>query len=169
MFIVYIYIVSIVIVGDLMASNIFSELIIFVSVLIIAAAVSGILATTTHELSLGISSKGNILSSKLTQDFEIINDPDNIPWNQTTGEISIYIKNIGESPISFNEDVLTVIIDGNVANISSTSIVNGDGVSDIIYPSMVGKLNVKYNISGYHTIKVISEYGIIRTLKANIQ
>ena len=154
--------------GDLMASNAFSELIIFVSVLIIAAAVSGILATTTHELSLGINSKGDILTSKLTRDFEIINDPDNIPWNQTTGTISIYIKNTGKSPISFSKDVLTVIIDGEVANISSTSVVNSD-VSDVIYPSMVGKLDVKYNVSGYHTIKVISEYGITRTLKANIQ
>ena len=151
-----------------MASNVFSELIIFVSVLIIAAAVSGILATTTHELSLGLNSKGDILYSKLTRDFEIINDPDNIPWNQTTGVVSIYVKNTGKSPISFSKDVLTVIIDGDVVNISSTSVVNSE-VSDVIYPSMVGKLDVEYNVSGYHTIKVISEYGITRTLKANIQ
>lgn len=156
------------IMGDLMAANVFSELIMFVSVLIIAAAVSGILATTTHELSLGISSKGDILTSELTQDFEIINDPDNIPWNQTTGIISIYIKNIGKSPIPFSKDVLTVLIDGEVANISSTSVVNSN-ISDVIYPSMVGKLDVNYNVSGYHTIKVISECGIARTLKANIQ
>jgi flagellar protein FlaG len=150
-----------------MASNVFSEIIIFVSVLIIAAAVSGILATTTHKLSLGMNNKGDILSSKLSQDFEIINDPGDVPRNQSTGIISIYIKNTGKTPITFNKGVLTVLIDGEVKSINSTAVV--DSTSELLNPSMVGKIDVNYNTTGYHRIKVVSENGVARTLKVEIQ
>ncbi|AXI25320.1 flagellar protein G [Methanofervidicoccus sp. A16] len=151
-----------------MASNIFSEMILFVSVLIIAAAVSGILATTTHEISLGIDNKGDILSSRLSQDFEIINDPENIPRDTSTGTILIYIKNTGKSPITFTKDVLTVMIDGDVVPIVSTKVINDESL-EVLYPSMVGSINVSYNNTGYHVVKVITEGGIIRSLKVYIQ
>lgn len=151
-----------------MASNVFSEMLLFVSVLIIAAAVSGILATTTHEISLGINTKGDILSSKLSQDFEIINDPENIPRDNSTGTILIYIKNTGKSPIAFSKDVVTVMIDGNIIPIESTEVIN-DGSLDVLHPSMVGMINVSYNNTGYHIIKVITESGIVRSLKVYIQ
>ncbi|GBF36085.1 flagellar protein G [Methanofervidicoccus abyssi] len=151
-----------------MASNIFSEMILFVSVLIIAAAVTGILVTTTHEISLGINDKGDLLSSRLSQDFEIINDPENVPRDVSTGTILIYIKNTGKSPITFNKDVLTVMIDGDVVPIISTEVI-GNETLEVLYPSMVGSINVSYNNTGYHVIKVITDSGIIRSLKVYIQ
>jgi len=151
-----------------MASNIFSEMILFVSVLIIAAAVSGILATTTYEISLGINNKGDVLYSRLSQDFEIINDPENIPRDNSTGTILIYVKNTGKSPIAFKKDVLTVMIDGDVVPIVSTEVINNETL-DVLYPSMVGSINVSYNNTGYHVIKVITESGIVRSLKVHIQ
>ena len=151
-----------------MASNIFSEMILFVSVLIIAAAVTGILATTTHEISLGINNKGDLLSSRLSQDFEIINDPENVPRDVSTGTILIYIKNTGKSSITFDKDVLTVIIDGDVVPIISTEVI-GNETLEVLYPSMVGSINVSYNNTGYHVIKVITDSGIIRSLKVYIQ
>lgn len=108
-----------------MASNVFSEVIIFVSVLIITAAVAGILATSTHKISLGISSKGDTLSTQLSQDFEIINDPGNIPRNSINGISTVYIKNTGKTQISIQSDTITAIIDGEIRDISDTSIVNG--------------------------------------------
>ncbi|HIP16631.1 MAG TPA: flagellar protein G [Methanothermococcus okinawensis] len=151
-----------------MASNIFSEMILFVSVLIIAAAVTGILVTTTHEISLGINDKGDLLSSRLSQDFEIINDPENVPRDVSTGTILIYIKNTGKSPITFDKDVLTVMIDGDVVPIISTEVI-GNETLEVLYPSMVGSINVSYNNTGYHVIKVITDSGIIRSLKVYIQ
>ncbi|WP_048057885.1 flagellar protein G [Methanothermococcus okinawensis] len=152
-----------------MASNVFSEIIIFVSVLIIAASVSGILATSTHKLSIGINNKGDILSSKLSQDFEIINDPADIPRNQSTGIISVYIKNTGKTPITFNKGVLTVLIDGDIKSINSTTVVDDSSSNELLNPSKVGKIDVNYNTTGYHRIKVVSENGVARTLKVDIQ
>lgn len=150
-----------------MASNVFSELIIFVSVLIITAAVSGNLVTITHKLSLGINNKGEILSSKLSQDFEIINDPANVPRNSTTGITTLYVKNTGKTQIPFNGNVFTVIIDGDIKNIDSTADLND--LNGVLDPSEVGKIDVSYNNTGYHKIKVISEQGVTRTLMAEIQ
>ncbi|MDK2790262.1 MAG: archaeal flagellar protein FlaG [Methanothermococcus sp.] len=150
-----------------MASNVFSEIIIFVSVLIITAAVSGNLVTITHKLSLGINNKGEILSSKLSQDFEIINDPANVPRNSTTGITTLYVKNTGKTQIPFNGNVFTVIIDGDIKNIDSTADLND--LNGVLDPSEVGKIDVSYNNTGYHKIKVISEQGVTRTLMAEIQ
>jgi len=150
-----------------MASNVFSEIIIFVSVLIITAAVSGNLVTITHKLSLGINNKGEILSSKLSQDFEIINDPTNVPRNSTTGITTLYVKNTGKTQIPFNGNVFTVIIDGDIKNIDSTADLND--LNGVLDPSEVGKIDVSYNNTGYHKIKVISEQGVTRTLMAEIQ
>lgn len=150
-----------------MASNVFSEIIIFVSVLIITAAVSGNLVTITHKLSLGINNKGEILSSKLSQDFEIINDPANVPRNSTTGITTLYIKNTGKTRIPYTSNVFTVIIDGDIKAINSTEDLND--INGVLDPSEVGKINVNYNNSGYHKIKVVSERGVTRTLMAEIQ
>ncbi|ABO36031.1 flagellar protein G [Methanococcus maripaludis C5] len=148
-----------------MASNVFSEIIIFVSVLIITAAVAGLLATSTHKISLGISSKGDTLSTQLSQDFEIINDPGYIPRNSSTGISTIYIKNTGKTQIPIQNETVTAIIDGEIYDVSNSSIVNNEGI--ILSPSEVGKLEVEYNETGFHNIKIISEQGISRTLTAN--
>ena len=148
-----------------MASNVFSEIIIFVSVLIITAAVAGLLATSTHKISLGISSKGDTLSTQLSQDFEIINDPGYIPRNSSTGISTIYIKNTGKTQIPIQNETVTAIIDGEIYDASNSSIVNNEGI--ILSPSEVGKLEVEYNETGFHNIKIISEQGISRTLTAN--
>lgn len=149
-----------------MASNVFSEIIIFVSVLIITAAVAGILATSTHKISLGISSKGDTLSTQLSQDFEIINDPGNLPRNSATGISTIYVKNTGKSPLSIQNNIISVMIDGEIQSISDTNIVGGS--STVLSPSDVGEIDVFYNETGYHKIKVISEQGVSRTLTAKI-
>jgi flagellar protein FlaG len=161
--VIYIYLL-----GDSMASNVFSEMILFVSVLIIAAAVSGLLATTTHKLSLGINYKGDIVSSKLSQDFEIINDPACTPLNQTSGTFPVYIKNTGKTPFTFNKNTMTVIVDGNIQAIDSTSVID-NLTSEVLEPSEVGKIVVYYNTTGYHRVKVISENGVARTLEVDIQ
>ncbi|BAP62022.1 flagellar protein G [Methanococcus maripaludis] len=149
-----------------MASNVFSEVIIFVSVLIITAAVAGILATSTHKISLGISSKGDTLSTQLSQDFEIINDPGNIPRNSINGISTIYIKNTGKTQISIQSDTITAIIDGEIRDISDTSIVNGAG--SVLSPSEVGKIEINYNETGFHKIKIVSENGVSRTITGDV-
>ncbi|MBP2172363.1 flagellin [Methanococcus voltae] len=149
-----------------MASNVFSEIILFVSVLIITAAVSGILATSTHKISLGLEQRGDALSSQLTKDFEIINDPGYVLKNATDTTM-IYLKNTGKSPITFDKEVISVLVDGNPVEISNTY-VEGDSSVRVLGSSKVGKLHITYNTSGYHRFKVVTSEGIARTFTGEI-
>ena len=60
------------------------------------------------------------------------------------------------------------MIDGDVVPIVSTKVINDESL-EVLYPSMVGSINVSYNNTGYHVVKVITEGGIIRSLKVYIQ
>ncbi|ACV25017.1 flagellar protein G [Methanocaldococcus fervens] len=150
-----------------MASSALSEIIMFVAVLLIAAFVAGILTTSTYKISVNIGKKGDELSTKLSQDFEIINDPGSIPRNSSAGITIIYIKNTGKDPIIFTDDSFTVIIDGNIVEISDTKQLSNPE-SNTLYPGDVGEIDVNYNETGYHKIKVVSDSGISRVIRGYI-
>ncbi|GEM_PF-2463414 len=144
-----------------------SEIVMFVAVLLIAAFVTGILTTSTYKISINIGKKGDALATKLSQDFEIINDPGNITRNSSAGITIIYIKNTGKDPIIFTNDTFTVIIDGNIVGINNTKQITTPG-SNVLYPGDVGEIDVNYNESGYHKIKVVSDSGISRVIRGYI-
>ncbi|WP_048201996.1 flagellar protein G [Methanocaldococcus bathoardescens] len=150
-----------------MASNAMSEIVMFVAVLLIAAFVAGILTTSTYKISINIGKKGDALATKLSQDFEIINDPGNITRNSSAGITIIYIKNTGKDPIIFTNDTFTVIIDGNIVGINTTKQLTTPG-SNVLYPGDVGEIDVNYNETGYHKIKVVSDSGISRVIRGFI-
>ncbi|CAB3288809.1 Putative flagella-related protein G [Methanocaldococcus lauensis] len=150
-----------------MASSALSEIIMFVAVLLIAAFVTGILTTSTYKISIGIDKKGDELSTKLSQDFEIINDPGKIIRNSESGITYLYIKNTGKDPILFTNDSFTVVIDGNIVIINDTEQLTTPG-SNVLYPGDVGEIIVNYNETGYHRIKIISYTGISRIIKGYI-
>ena len=146
-----------------MASSALSEIILFVTVLIIAAFIAGVLLTSTYKISLGINDKSEILSKKLSQDFVIANDPLSIPRDSTLGITTLYIKNTGDSPIPLSKTTCTVLIDGSVVPINNTENYNNPG-SNVLYPGDVGIINVSYNVSGYHKIRVILYSGVSREI-----
>ncbi|XRP96345.1 flagellar protein G [Methanocaldococcus sp. 16A] len=150
-----------------MASNAMSEIVMFVAVLLIAAFVAGILTTSTYKISINIGKKGDALATKLSQDFEIINDPGNITRNASAGTTLLYIKNTGKDPIIFTNSSFTVIIDGNIVKINTTNQLTTPGIN-VLYPGDVGEIVVNYNETGYHRIKVISDSGISRIIKGRI-
>ncbi|ENN95832.1 flagellin [Methanocaldococcus villosus KIN24-T80] len=150
-----------------MASSGLSEIIMFVAVLLIAAFVVGVLTTSTYKISLNIGKKTDSFSEKLAQDFEIINDPAKIPRDPNLGIITLYIKNTGKKPIIFTPDSFTVIIDGNIVKIYNISQLSNPG-SEELYPGDVGELNVSYNESRYHRIKVVLYSGVSRVIEGYI-
>ncbi|WP_048196645.1 flagellar protein G [Methanocaldococcus vulcanius] len=150
-----------------MASSAMSEIIMFVAVLLIAAFVAGILTTSTYKISLNIDKKSDALSTKLSQDFEIINDPGEIIRNPSAGVIYLYIKNTGKDPIVFTNTSFTVIVDGNIVGINNTYDLTDPG-DNVLSPGDVGEIVAKYNETGYHRIRVVSESGISRTIKGYI-
>ncbi|ADG13759.1 flagellin [Methanocaldococcus infernus ME] len=146
-----------------MASSALSEIILFVTVLIIAAFVAGVLLTSSYKISIGIGEKTDVLSEKLSQDFEIVNDPSNIPRDSNLGITTLYIKNTGNTQLPITKNSYTVIIDGLVVPIENVDNYNNPG-SNVLYPGDVGIINVSYNNSGYHKIKVVLYSGLSREI-----
>ncbi len=138
-----------------MASNALSEIVLFVAVLLIAGLVVSVLMVSSYKISLNLEKKGNSLAEKLSQDFIIANDPNSIPRDPTLGITTLYIKNTGKDPIIMSTSTFTVVIDGNIVQITGVSPDN-----QYLYPGQVGIINVSYNTSGWHRIRVVSDVGI---------
>ncbi len=141
-----------------------SELILFVGAILVAFSVTGALGLTTYKVSLGIGEKGSILSDRLKTDFEIINDPDNIPV--VNNRYIFYIKNTGNSRFIFDNTTITVLTDGNLSTTYTTGTPGNKGYLDA---ADVGNISLDTTFSsGYHTIKIVLDNGKSRKKVFNI-
>ncbi|WP_099212048.1 flagellar protein G [Thermococcus henrietii] len=140
-----------------------SELIMFIVAVLVAGSVAGALAYVTNDIAQGIHIKGSMLSNELRTNFAIINDPNNIPVNTSTTPYTytFYIKNIGQVSIPFNSNSVQVLIDGLLVPSANLTF----EPSTYISPYQVGEIKIKYALNpGYHTITVVLENGIKRSL-----
>ena len=70
-----------------------THMIFFIAAIIVAGTVSGVFIAVTMNVSNSLSERGKRVQEQLDTDFEIINDPDNIP--QSGSDYLFYLKNIG--------------------------------------------------------------------------
>ncbi len=143
-----------------------AQLILFITAVLIATSVSAVMVVTIKQIAIGIKDQGDYLKSAISTNFEIINDPLNIPTTTVGGNTAyvFYVKNIGESPFPFTNSTISVLIDGNIippSNITTSPLV--------LYPGQVGEIDVVTNLSsGNHRITVILSNGISDTLEFSI-
>lgn len=127
-----------------------AEAIFFIGVLIISISLVATLSKISQEIALGINERGDILEDALRTDFEIINDPLKIPL--VSGSYIFYIKNTGNKRFIFTNSSITVLIDGQMVNFTSSSF--------YLDPGDTGEVRISKTLSsGYHTIKVILHNG----------
>jgi len=130
----------------------------FIASVIVAVVLSGVFTGVTYKLSSDIDTRGYMLSSVLKSDIEIINDPENVPYNATTNELIIYVKNTGKNILSTSD--LTIIIDGLVVSQGNFSIEILGG-STSWSPGVVIKITITESLSaGDHKIKVVLNNGV---------
>lgn len=138
-----------------------TEVVLFIGSILVAVSISGVLGIASINMAAGFKDKGEILKDKLSTDFEIINDPENIPV--ISGNYVFYIKNTGNKNFYFNSDTVSVIIDGQIVSPSLLIFSSSDGVS--LKRSEVGQILVNSTLStGYHTIKVVLHNGVSREM-----
>lgn len=144
----------------MMAGSVASELVLFITSLLVAGMVAGGLYLVTQDISDGIAVKGSSVATALRTNFEIINDPENIP--SSGGLYVFYVRNIGKSPITFTPNSVVVMIDGVVIPPSNLTFTP----SGILAPYDVGEIHVPMSFlsSGYHRITVVTESGNRRSL-----
>jgi flagellar protein FlaG len=143
-----------------MASSVVSELVLFIVSLLVAGMVAGGLYVVTQDISGGVLTKGQDVAESLRTNFEIINDPENIPVSGSS--YVFYIRNIGKDSFSFDPNSVVVMIDGSMippANLTFDP-------SGVLAPYEVGKIYVPtaFISSGYHKITVVIETGKRKSL-----
>ncbi len=110
-----------------MASRSGSELIIFIASLIIAASVAGAIVTEVYLTTNSFETSVTRLNERIQSDIKIINDPKNIPYNETgNNNLTIYVKNTGRTFFPKKADLIDVLIDGRYQTDISTNVVNGE-------------------------------------------
>ena len=89
-----------------------AHVIFFVAAIIVAGAVSGMFIAVTMNVSISLSDRGDRLQEQLDTDFEIINDPNNIP--SSGGYYIFYLKNIGKGKLATSNETFQLFVDGEI-------------------------------------------------------
>ena len=148
-----------------MASMATSEMIFFIATLILSISVVGVLGGQTAHLALGMQNSAQGTSSQIQTNFEIINDPSSIPYQN--GYV-FYIKNTGETGIYFTNTTVNVLINGTLLSGSEISMIS-PGNSGEIMPSQVGEIVINLTIpSGYNEITVSLADGLSKNMEFKI-
>lgn len=138
-----------------MASESASQLIIFIASILIAASVSALLITQTLAVSDASRASVKELAQEIRDDITIINDPANVPYNGTTGNLTIYVKNTGSSTMPADKAMFDVLIDGQYQTSLDATLIQG---TESWGPGEVMRLNVTTGglAAGDYTVKVVA-------------
>ncbi len=134
-----------------------TQLIFFITSVIIALGVVGALFLNIQSISTAATMGSKTFSEQLKTDITVINDPEIIPYSG--GIYTFYVKNTGKEDLS--TQYMTVIIDGSVVqdgNLNKTILNGGD---TIWVPGDVLQINAAVFIDpGSHNLRVITENGV---------
>lgn len=142
-----------------------SEMIFFIATLVLSVSVVGVLGGQTAHLTMGMENSAKGTSSLIQTDFQIINDPSHIPYNN--GYV-FYIKNTGENSIIFTNTSISVLINGTLITGSLLTVDSPNNTGQIM-PGQVGNLVVNITIaSGYNQITVSLANGLSKNMEFKI-
>ena len=143
------------------ASGASTQLIFFISALIVATAVVAVAANGVSKITNGIDQKSDSVEKDLLTDISIINDPDEIP----NDPVRIYVKNVGKTVL--NQNYITVMLDG-IAVTNYTLTLSGSTLSYWDPASML-TISIGQNLAeGDHSVQVTTENGVSDKLSFRI-
>ena len=128
-----------------------THIIFFIASVVIAGGFIGVAASVIVNITNGIQDRGNMISKQLSEDFEIINDPQRM----TNNPVIFYLKNTGKIALSTQD--ITVLIDGIAIN-STTDYNNSWLPGDTITLTAYANLS-----SGSHVAKIVLDDGFSKT------
>lgn len=132
-----------------------AHIIFFVGAVIVAGTVSGVFTAVTINVSSSLSEKGERLSEQLDTEFELINDPKNIPLS--SGNYLFYLKNIGNIKIVTTNLTFQIFIDGEIVGVDNYNF-SDESISPSEYTTL--KISQSLLLTGYHRIKLVGPYSI---------
>lgn len=91
-----------------MASSAASELVFFIVSVMVASIVAGALTAVVVDIANGIKERSGAISNSLGTSVVILNDPKSMPYDNVTGNLTIYIRNTGNTPLHANSTVFHI-------------------------------------------------------------
>ena len=138
-----------------------TQLIFFISAIIVSTAVVAVAANSVYDLANGIDNRSDGIVDEMSTDIAIINDPSCVP----NDPLRIYVKNLGDTVL--NQNYITVILDGLAVTDLALSL-SGNTTSHWD-PSSVLTITIDQELSsGDHTVQVTTENGISDKLSFRI-
>ena len=77
-----------------------SEIILLCAGLIVAGLVSGVLLQTWDDMDHALEDRGKEGAEEARTRASLVNDPSNMPWDETEKTVTVYIQNSGETLLS---------------------------------------------------------------------
>jgi flagellar protein FlaG len=130
-----------------------TQLIFFVSAIIVSAIVVAVASQSVYKLTSGIDERSDAINEQMSTDIQIINDPTNVP----NDPVLIYVKNIGGTTL--NQNYISVVLDGVVVTGHTLSL-SGNRTA-FWDPLSILTISIDQDLaSGDHTVTVVTENGI---------
>jgi archaellum component FlaG (FlaF/FlaG flagellin family) len=143
------------------ASGASTQLIFFVTALIVATAVVAVAANGVHKITNGIDEKSDSVEKELLTEISIINDPSVMP----NDPVKIFVKNVGKTVL--NQNYITVMLDGDV--VADYTLTLSGNTSTHWDPASVLTITIDQALgSGDHTVMVTTENGVSDKLSFRI-
>ena len=130
-------------------------MIFFIVSVVVASSLVGVLYVRTNEISSGIEEKASSFALELQTDIKIINDPEQVKWEDDAGGGSLifYVKNTGSTII--NNDTIVVIYDGNAFIPNTIRYVDNTKSSWIPESTIELKITTPEPEEAQHRVKII--------------
>jgi len=132
-----------------------THVVFFIAAIIIASAVSGVFIAVVNDVTTSFSERGQRVEIQLDTEFDIINDPENIP--SADGFYNFYFKNIGRNKLTTSNSTFNVFVDGEIV---VTEYYNFSDLS--IQPDDITTLNIDTNeiLAGDHTLRIVGPQAV---------
>ncbi|WP_321429269.1 flagellar protein G [uncultured Methanolobus sp.] len=145
---------------DTGAETAVTHMIFFITAILLAISVVVLVSANVQSMLSSSSAGSKLLSEQMRTDITIVNDPELIPYDNSTGKYTFYAKNTGKTELA--PEYVTVLVDGILIEPASADAELTDG--DVVWrPGDILTLNVTTNPSplqeGDHRVLVAADNG----------
>lgn len=134
-----------------MGTEVTSMLVVFIGAVAAAGLASAAIVGVIGDMTVQLRNQGDNLAQAMGTDLAIVNDPQNVPYDDTDNNLTIYVKNTGSATLTPEE--ASIFVDGAFATFNATLL--GDDADSWIHGT-VTKFWVDVNLAtGDHTVKVV--------------
>lgn len=82
-------------------------MIFFIAALLIAATVASVFITIADDLSSDLEDEAERMRQEVRSHLVMINDPGNVPYENSTGNVTFYLMNVGIGDLSMDDIVVS--------------------------------------------------------------